>query len=52
MKKVTLKVCELHSGKDVRKIATDPIAVCVRCGAKAHNPLNLCDPAALFDVSS
>jgi len=52
MKESKVKVCDLHSEGAIKRLTEEATVVCTRCGAKAHNPANLCEPVELFDVSS
>jgi len=52
MKSSEAKICDIHSEKAVKRLSKKPSVVCSRCGAKAHDPANLCAPVELFDVSS
>jgi len=52
MKESKIKMCDLHSEGVLKRLAREATVLCSRCGAKAHNSANLCDPVELFDVSS
>jgi hypothetical protein len=39
-----IKVCAVIDPKVLGKLSSDPEVVCARCGAKAHNKVNVCEP--------
>lgn len=41
------KICGLTDAGDVRTLSVDATVTCGRCGAKAHDPANVCDPVQL-----
>lgn len=44
------RLCELNDASEIRAFSADPTAVCRRCGAKAHDADNLCDPVQITDA--
>lgn len=44
------KICELTDANEVRAFASDPTAMCRRCGAKAHETSSLCDPVQISET--
>jgi ribosomal protein L37E len=38
------KVCTVTDARTLGRLTRDAEAVCARCGAKAHNKANVCDP--------
>jgi len=41
------KMCALDDVSTVHSLAENPSVVCGRCGAKAHEPVNVCDPVQI-----
>ncbi|TWJ32444.1 hypothetical protein [Geobacter argillaceus] len=41
------RICELTDANEIRSFATNPTAMCRRCGAKAHESSSLCDPVQI-----
>jgi hypothetical protein len=39
------KICDVTDVRILSKLTSDAEVVCARCGAKAHNKANVCDPA-------
>ncbi len=39
------KVCSVTDARLLSKLTSNAEVVCARCGAKAHNKANVCDPA-------
>ena len=44
------RICELTDASEVRAFATNPTAICRRCGAKAHESSSLCDPVQISEA--
>jgi len=40
----TSKVCAVTDARILSKLASDAGVVCARCGAKAHDKVNVCEP--------
>ena len=40
----TYKVCAVTDARILSKLASDAGVVCARCGAKAHDKANVCEP--------
>jgi predicted nucleic acid-binding Zn ribbon protein len=41
------KICNIENTDTVRTMARDAFVTCGKCGAKAHDPVNVCDPVQL-----
>ncbi|KAF0219464.1 MAG: hypothetical protein FD174_1924 [Geobacteraceae bacterium] len=41
------KMCALDDVSRAHSLAEKPSVVCGRCGAKAHEPVNVCDPVQM-----
>lgn len=44
------RLCELSDASEIRAFSANPTAMCRRCGAKAHDADNLCDPVQITDA--
>ena len=38
------KICAITDDATIRSLSADALVTCARCGAKAHDPANVCDP--------
>jgi hypothetical protein len=52
MKVSEVKICDLKSTEDVKRLTKEATVMCSRCGVKAHDPAHLCEPIEMFDVCS
>lgn len=41
------KICNLDNASQARSLAKDATVSCGLCGAKAHEPVNVCDPVEI-----
>jgi hypothetical protein len=49
-RRINEKVCAIDDTTQVHTLARQPTVLCNRCGAKAHDPANVCDPVQLPDA--
>lgn len=47
MRSTSEKICNITDAAEARALSTEAIVTCGRCGAKAHDPANVCDPVQL-----
>ncbi|MBI2353787.1 MAG: hypothetical protein HYV06_01955 [Deltaproteobacteria bacterium] len=38
------KICNITDAAKISSLSADALVTCGRCGAKAHDPANVCDP--------
>ncbi len=38
------KICNIENSSQARSLAADATVSCGLCGAKSHDPVNVCDP--------
>ena len=43
------KICNIEDVDQVRSLSDGAIVVCAKCGQKAHEAANLCDPVQITD---
>ncbi len=43
------KLCNIEDVGQVRSLSDDAIVMCAKCGLKAHEAANLCDPVQISD---
>ncbi len=43
------KLCNIEDVGQVSSLSDDAIVMCAKCGAKAHEAANLCDPVQISD---
>lgn len=41
------KICNITDTAKIRNLSAEALVTCGRCGAKAHDPANVCDPVQL-----
>ena len=41
------KICNVEDASRARSLSKNATVSCSRCGVKAHNPANVCDPAPI-----
>jgi hypothetical protein len=44
------KICYVDDASQVSSLAREATVTCGRCGAKAHDPANVCDPVQIPDA--
>lgn len=48
--KLNDKICNIEDTSKARLLAKEATVTCGRCGAKAHEPANVCDPVQIPDA--
>jgi hypothetical protein len=43
------KICNIEDVDQVRSLSDNAIVICARCGSKAHEAANLCDPVQISE---
>ena len=46
------KICFVDNVDQVRSLSADATVSCAKCGAKAHDPADVCDPVQLPEVGT
>ncbi len=46
------KICAITDAATIRGLSADALVTCARCGAKAHDPVNVCDPVQFPDAGA
>lgn len=46
------KICFIDDASEVRSLADHATVTCGRCGAKANDPANVCDPVQIPDAGT
>jgi hypothetical protein len=44
------KICNIEDASQVRTLSQEATVTCGLCGAKAHEPANVCDPVQIPDA--
>ena len=52
MKGTREKVCNVQDTSQLSSLTTNATVTCGRCGAKAHEAANVCDPVQLPDAGT
>ena len=47
--KLNDKICNVEDVDQVRSLSDGAIVMCAKCGQKAHEAANLCDPVQISD---
>lgn len=46
------KICNVEDASQVRSLSAHATVTCGRCGVKAHDPANVCDPVQIPDAGT
>lgn len=46
------KICNINDATQLRSLAEHATVTCGRCGAKANDPANVCDPVQFPDAGT
>jgi len=46
------KICNLTDMAAIRALSSEAFVTCGKCGAKAHDPANVCDPVQFPDAGA
>ncbi|MCM2357524.1 MAG: hypothetical protein NDI77_05200 [Geobacteraceae bacterium] len=46
------KICNIDDASQVRSLTEQATVTCGRCGVKAHDPANVCDPVQFPDAGT
>ena len=46
------KICNITDKVQISKLSKDALVSCRLCGAKAHDPANVCDPVQYPDAGA
>ena len=52
MKGTREKICNVQDASQLSSLTTNATVTCGRCGAKAYDPANVCDPVQFPDAGT